>query len=64
MLSRFVTSLVVGVVFALIAVIIGIVLQASGVGVLDSIGRAIEDWNILIGILAGVWYFFKGSIRL
>lgn len=60
MLTKIILSIVVAIVVALVCVLIGGILAALNVDVIKQIGDFLQDYSTLIGILAGIWYFFSG----
>lgn len=60
MLTRIVLSIVVAIVVALVCILVGGILEAFNVNVLEQIGDFLQDYSTLIGVLAGIWYFFSG----
>lgn len=61
MLSKVAMSVVVGVITALVTALIGIVLVSVGV---HDIGEFVKGIAPLVGLLAGVWYFFTNRSLL
>lgn len=60
MVSRVILSIIVGVVTWLLTMLVGMVLvQAT----LDDLGRFVTSVSPIVGLVAGVWYFFAGSDR-
>lgn len=58
MLSRIALAVVVGVITALVVALIGYILVEVG---LVSIGGFVKGISALVGLLAGVWFFFTGQ---
>jgi hypothetical protein len=58
MLSRVALSVVVGVVTWIVALLVGWVLVEVS---LESIGAFVKGVAPLLGLVAGVWYFFTGE---
>lgn len=61
MLSRLILAVVVAVVVTLACVLLGDLLGALTVQVATTIGSFLKTYSTVIGILAGLWYFFAGS---
>lgn len=52
-------AIVVAVAVTLGCILVGGLLVASGVALLITIGKFLKDFDYLLGLLAGAWYFFK-----
>lgn len=61
MISRLVLAVVVAVVVTLGCVLLGGILAGLSVAVAVTIGHFLDSYSAVIGILAGLWYFFSGS---
>lgn len=59
MVTRVVLSIVVAIVVALVCILVGGILEAFNVNGLEQIGNFLQDYSTLIGVLAGVWFFFS-----
>lgn len=55
-------AVVVGVAVGLIALFLGTVLNSLAVPPATAVGGFLIQWCWVLGILAGVWYFFRGSL--
>ena len=58
MLSRLVLAVVVAVVVGLVCMLLGTVLATLKVPIAVTIGDFLATWGWVIGVLAGLWYFF------
>lgn len=58
MLSKLILAVVVGVVVYLICVFVGSILVALGVPIADTVGGFLQQFAVVIGFLAAIWYFF------
>ena len=58
MLARVVLAVVVAVVVGLVCILLGMVLGSLNVPITDTIGSFLKQWGWVIGVLAGLWYFF------
>lgn len=61
MLSRLVLAVVVAVVVTLACILLGAILTALTVSVAVTVGDFLKTYAAVIGILAGLWYFFSGA---
>jgi uncharacterized membrane protein YvlD (DUF360 family) len=61
MLQRLVLALVVAVVVGLVCILLGSVLETLKVPIAETVGGFIYSWGWVIGVLAGLWYFFGGG---
>lgn len=61
MLSRVVLAVVVGVVVGLVCLVVGSLLADVKVSFAETIGGFLAAWCWVIGLLAGLWYFFSGG---
>lgn len=64
MISRVVLALVVAIVVGLLCILLGSVLVSLSVPIAATIGGFLVQWGWVLGVLAGLWYFFRGSINL
>jgi hypothetical protein len=60
MLSRLILAVVVAVVVTLACILLGAILHALTVSIALTIGDFLKTYSAVIGILAGLWYFFQG----
>ena len=58
MIGRVILAIVVGVVAALVCLLVGIILVATDAKVLTDIGQFLKDYNVVAGVLVGLYYFF------
>ena len=61
MIARLVLAVVVAVVTGLVCILLGSVLASLGVPIAVTIGDFLHQWAWVIGVLAGLWYFFAGG---
>lgn len=61
MLSRIVLAVVVAVVVTLACYLVGGILQELKVVIAITIGDFLKSYGGVIGVLAGLWYFFSGT---
>lgn len=62
MIARIVLAVVIAVVVGIVlTALLGPVLVSVHVPIAETIGRFFEDWGFVIGVLAGLWYFFAGG---
>ena len=63
MIGRIVLAVIVAVVVGLVlAALLGPLLVTIHVPIAVTIGGFFEDWGWVLGILAGLWYFFSGGV--
>lgn len=60
MLAKLILSVVVAVIVTLGCVLVGSILAALNVSVAITIGDFLRSYSAVIGVLAGLWYFFAG----
>jgi hypothetical protein len=62
MLVRIMYSIGCGIIVTLISYLLGVVL--AGIAPLEGIGVFLQAYAAVIGLLAGIWYFFThGNVR-
>lgn len=61
MLNRLVLAVVVAVVVGLVCILLGSVLVTLKVPIALTIGGFLAAWGWVLGVLAGLWYFFGGG---
>jgi hypothetical protein len=65
MIARVVLAVVIAVVVGIVLVgLLGPVLVTIKVPIAVTVGRFFEDWGFVIGVLAGLWYFFSRGFSL
>lgn len=64
MIGRVVLAVVVAVVVTLLCILLGGILATLGIPIAVTVGNFLEKYGPAIGVLAGLWYFFKGSLSL
>lgn len=62
MLRRLVLSVVVAVVVTLGLALLGAILVTLKVEIAITIGNWLKTYGAVLGILAGLWYFFVGAV--
>lgn len=60
MLARIILAVVVAVVVTLACVLLGSILVALTVQIAVTIGDFLKNYAAVIGVLAGLWWFFAG----
>ena len=60
MLGRIVLACVVGAVAFLACLLVGSILVAVSLPVLATVGAFLREWAVVIGVLAGLAWFFSG----
>ncbi len=61
MLNRLVLAVVVGVIVALACFLVGGLLVDLRIDFAQTIGGWLRDFGAVLGLLAALWYFFKGG---
>lgn len=61
LLSRVVMAVVVAVLVTLACILVGSILITLEVAIAVTIGAFLKDWATVLGVLAGLAYFFSGS---
>ena len=61
MIAKLILSVVVAVVVGLVCLLLGSILASLSVPIATTIGDFLARWAWVIGILAGLWYFFTGG---
>jgi hypothetical protein len=61
-ITRIVLAVVIAVVVTIVLVgLLGPILETLKVEIATTIGRFFVSWGAVIGVLAGLWYFFAGG---
>jgi hypothetical protein len=60
MLRKIVLAVIVAIVVTLGCIFLGDVLGTLKVDIAVTVGDFLKQWGSVIGILAGLWYFFAG----
>ena len=61
MISRLVLAVIVAVVVTLACILLGGILIDLKIDIAQTIGAFLRDYGSVLGILAGLWYFFSGQ---
>lgn len=61
MFSRIVLAVVVAVVVSLACILVGGILASLGVTIAVTVGVFLKSYAWVLGVLAGLWYFFSGA---
>lgn len=65
MIARAVLAVVVAVVVGIVLVaLLGPILVSLKVPIASTVGKFFENYGYVIGVLAGLWYFFAGGFSL
>jgi hypothetical protein len=64
MLGRVVLAVVVAVVVGLACMLLGAILTSLAVPIAVTIGAFLVQWGWVLGVLAGLWFFFSGRTSL
>lgn len=61
-LSKLILAVVIAVVVGIVLVgLLGPVLVTVKVPIAVTVGAFFESWGFVIGVLAGLWFYFKGT---
>lgn len=60
MIARLILAIVIGVAVFLVCLLLGAILIALKVDVVETIGKFLQQWAVVIGALAGLLSFFTG----
>lgn len=61
MIARLVLAVVVAMVVGLGCILLGSILAGLGVPIAKTVGGFLTQWGWVLGVLAGLWYFFSGG---
>lgn len=61
MLARLILAVVVAVVVTLACILVGAILVTLTVDVAVTVGDFLKHYSGVLGVLAGLWYFFAGG---
>ena len=64
MIARIVLAMVVGAAVGLLCLLLGSVLSSVDIPFVATVGSFLATWAWVIGLLAGVWFFFTGRTSL
>jgi hypothetical protein len=64
LLTRLILAVVVAVIVTLACILLGGILADLKVDIAVTIGRFLKDYGAVLGLLAGLWYFFAGGVSL
>lgn len=62
MIGRVVLAVVVAVVVGLLCILLGGILVTLQVPIAVTVGGFLVQWGWVLGVLAGLWYFFRGNL--
>lgn len=62
MINRIVVAAVIGAAVGLGCVLLGMLLGSTGIPPAEAVGAFLATWAWVIGILAGLYHFFRGSL--
>jgi hypothetical protein len=60
MIQKLVLAVVVAIAVGLVCMLLGAVIGSLNVPIAETIGHFLTAWGWVIGVLAGLWYFFAG----
>lgn len=61
MLNKLILSVIVAIVVTLVCILVGGILQELTVRVAVTVGNFLKTYSAVIGVLAGLWYYFSGA---
>lgn len=64
MLSKLILAVVVAVIVTLACILVGGILITLTISIAVTIGSFLKDYAGVLGVLAGLWYFFAGGFSL
>lgn len=61
-LTRLIIAVIVAVVTGIVlAALLGPILLTLNVPIAETIGKFFLAWGFILGVIAGIWYYFTGS---
>lgn len=64
MISRLILALVVAIIVTLACTLLGAILVALSVDIAVTIGDWLKHYSAILGVLAGLWFYFTGRTSL
>lgn len=64
MIGKLVAAVVVAVVVTLVCILLGAILITLKVDVAITVGNFLKQYGAVLGVLAGLWYYFAGGFSL
>lgn len=64
MISRIAVAVVVAVAVTLLCMLLGAILSSLGVPIAVTVGGFLSTWGAVLGVLAGLYHFFRGGVTL
>ena len=61
MLTRIIQAVIVAAAVGLGCLFLGMLLASLGIPITDAVAAFLTTWGWVIGVLAGLWYFFGGG---
>jgi hypothetical protein len=61
MLTRIVLAIIVAAAVGLGCIFLGMLLASLGIPITDAVAAFLTTWGWVIGVLAGLWFFFSGG---
>ncbi len=61
LIGRIVLAVVIAVIVTLLCFLLGAILATLKVDIAVTVGDFLKTWGAVLGILAGLWYFFTGG---
>ncbi len=61
MIAKLVLAVVVAVAVGLVCILLGGILATLKVPIAVTVGDWLATWGWVLGVLAGLWYFFRGG---
>lgn len=63
MIRKLILAVVVAVVVTLACILLGLILATLKVKIAKTVGNFLEEYGPVVGVLAGLWYYFAGSFK-
>lgn len=64
MIARIVLSVVVAVITGLVCILLGGILSSLNVPITETVGNFLRAYAWVLGILAGLWFYFTGRTAI
>ena len=61
MLTRLILAVIVGIVTFIVLYVVGALLATVDVTWVSTLGSLLKQFSSLLGLIAGVWYYFTGQ---
>lgn len=58
LIGRIVLAVVIAVIVGLLCILLGSILITLNIPIAETVGGWLKQWGFVLGVLAGLWYFF------